>query len=50
MDHMTIAAPSLAVGVEYVRQTLGVAPQVGGEHPRMGTHNCFLKLGEKFYL
>ena len=50
MDHMVIIAPSLEVGVEYVRQTLGVNPQVGGEHPRMGTHNCLLKLGEKFYL
>ncbi len=50
MDHMAITAPSLELGVEYVRQTLGVSPQVGGEHPRMGTHNCLLKLGEKFYL
>jgi hypothetical protein len=50
MDHMTITAPSLDVGLEYVQQTLGVSPQVGGEHPRMGTHNYFLKLGEKFYL
>src|SRR4051812_22874708 len=50
MDHMTITAPSLEVGVEYVRQTLGVDPQIGGEHPRMGTHNYFLRLGEKIYL
>jgi hypothetical protein len=50
MDHMTITAPSLAAGVEYVRQTLAVTPQVGGEHPSMGTHNYFLRLGEKFYL
>lgn len=50
MDHMVITAPSLEVGVEYVRQTLGVSPQVGGEHPLMGTHNSLLKLGEKFYL
>ncbi len=50
MDHMAITGPSLEVGMEYVRQTLGVSPQVGGEHPRMGTHNCLLKLGEKFYL
>jgi hypothetical protein len=35
--------------VEYVRQTLGVSPQAVGEHPRMGTHNYLLKLGEKFY-
>lgn len=50
MDHMAITAPSLEAGVEYIRQTLGVSPQVGGEHPRMGTHNAVLKLGEKFYL
>lgn len=50
IDHIAITAPSLEAGVEYVRQTLGVSPQVGGEHPRMGTHNCLLKLGEKCYL
>lgn len=50
IDHITISAPSLAVGVEYVRETLGVTPRVGGEHPRMGTHNCFLKLGDKIFL
>lgn len=50
MDHIAITAPSLEAGVEYVRQTPGVSPQVGGEHPRMGTHNYLLKLGEKFYL
>lgn len=50
MDHIAITAPSLEGGVEYVRQTLGMSPQAGGEHPRMGTHNYLLKLGEKFYL
>ena len=50
LDHITITAPSLAVGIEYVHRTLGVMPQVGGEHPRMGTHNYFLRLGEKVYL
>jgi hypothetical protein len=25
-------------------------PQAGGEHPRMGTHNCFVRLGERVYL
>jgi hypothetical protein len=50
IDHIAITVPSLKIGVEYVRQTLGVSPQVGGEHPRMGTHNCLLKLGERCYL
>jgi hypothetical protein len=50
LDHIAITAPTLAAGTAYVRETLGVEPQAGGEHPRMGTHNCFLKLGEKVYL
>jgi len=50
IDHIAITAPSLQAGVDYVQQTLGVSPQIGGEHPRMGTHNCLLKLGEKLYL
>jgi hypothetical protein len=50
MDHLVITAPSLAVGVEYVRETLGIAPEPGGEHPSMGTHNCLLKLGETAFL
>jgi hypothetical protein len=45
-----MTAPSLAIGVEFVGRTLGVTPQIGGEHPRMGTHNCFVRLGEKIYL
>jgi hypothetical protein len=54
LDHIVITAPSLAVGVDYVRQVLGVTPQMGGEHrrehQRMGTHCYLLKLGEKMYL
>ena len=50
LDHIVITAPTLQTGAEYVEQTLGVRLQTGGEHPRMGTHNCLLKLGEKLYL
>jgi glyoxalase-like protein len=50
LDHIVVTAASLAAGVEYVRRELGVAPQTGGEHVRMGTHNCLLKLGEKLFL
>jgi hypothetical protein len=50
IDHIAITAPSLEIGSEYVRQTLGVSPEVGGQHPRMGTHNRLLKLDEKCYL
>ncbi len=50
IDHLVITAPSLAIGVEYVRDVLGVPLQAGGEHARMGTHNCLLKLGKTMYL
>jgi hypothetical protein len=50
LDHLVVAAPTLASGVDYVRHALGVEPKGGGEHPRMGTHNRFVKLGERAYL
>lgn len=50
LDHLVIVAPSLAQGVDHVRQCLGVTPQPGGEHPRMGTHNALLKLGDDIFL
>jgi hypothetical protein len=50
LDHIIVTAASLEEGVEYVRHELGVAPQTGGEHVSMGTHNCLLKLGEKLFL
>jgi len=50
IDHLTITAPSLALGAEFVERALGVALQPGGEHPRMGTHNLLLKLGDALFL
>lgn len=50
IDHLVITATSLADGVEYVRRELGVMLEAGGEHPRMGTHNCLLKLGDEIFL
>jgi hypothetical protein len=50
IDHIVITAPDLEVGAEFVRQTLGVIPQSGGAHPRMGTHNLLLRLGDSLYL
>jgi Glyoxalase-like domain len=50
IDHLVVTAPSLDIGVEYVREALGVSPQPGGQHVRMGTHNWLLKLGEALYL
>lgn len=50
LDHITITAFSLEAGAAFVVDALGVAPQVGGEHPRMGTHNLLLRLGESMFL
>lgn len=50
IDHITIVSPSLAAGGELVHELLGVQPQQGGEHPRMGTHNLLLSLGEAMFL
>ena len=50
IDHIVIAAPSLESGEAFVQQALGVALQAGGSHPRMGTHNLLLRLGDKTYL
>lgn len=50
MDHLVVTAPDLVAGVAYVQRTLGVTAQAGGEHVRLGTHNCVLRLGDSLYL
>ena len=44
-DHLVIGAPTLASGVTWVEQKLGVCIPPGGSHPRMGTHNHLMRLG-----
>jgi Glyoxalase-like domain len=50
LDHIVVVAPSLAAGAAFVKESLGVEPQTGGAHPRMGTHNLLLSLGDSTYL
>ncbi len=50
IDHLVVTAPNLKAGVEWVRNTLGATPELGGKHVRIGTHNCLLSLGEDTYL
>lgn len=50
LDHITVTAFSLEAGAAFVFETLGVSPQVGGEHPRMATHNLLLRLGDTTFL
>jgi hypothetical protein len=50
LDHIVVAADTLARGCDYVADVLGVAPTGGGRHVRMGTHNRVLRMGEQTYL
>ena len=50
LDHLVIAAPTLHVGVEWIERLFGVRMNPGGKHPRMGTHNAVLKIGDRQYL
>ena len=44
IDHLVVAAASLAEGVQWCEKTLGITPGPGGEHPLMGTHNRLLSI------
>jgi len=50
LDHITIAADSLAAGVAYAEAALDVKIPFGGAHPLMGTHNHLLRLGDSLFL
>ncbi|MDT6960086.1 VOC family protein [Cupriavidus sp. SZY C1] len=50
LDHLVVAAPDLESGAQHVADLLGIAPQPGGAHPRMGTHNRVLGLFGGMYL
>lgn len=54
LDHLVIAASTLAEGVAWCEQTMGVIPGPGGAHPLFGTHNRLLRLhtetGQACYL
>ena len=50
LDHLVVAAATLAQGEDYVEARLGARPLRGGRRVAMGTHNSLLKLGEKTYL
>ncbi len=48
LDHIVIAAASLAEGRDWVEARLGVAAAGGGRHAAMGTHNALWGLGESY--
>jgi Glyoxalase-like domain len=50
LDHITVAAHTLEQGLAHVRAILGIEMPHGGAHPRMGTHNHLLRLGDALFL
>ncbi len=44
VDHLVVAAASLAQGAAWCAATLGVEPGPGGRHALFGTHNRLLRL------
>ncbi len=50
LDHLAVCAETLETGSAYVEEVLGVAPEPGGQHAQMGTHNRLLSLGPEIYL
>ncbi|MFK7965589.1 MAG: VOC family protein [Burkholderiaceae bacterium] len=50
LDHLVLAADSLASGNEYLLQRFGVETQPGGQHLGYGTHNSLLQVGGGTYL
>ncbi len=49
LDHIVIGAETIRQGVDYIQEEFGVDVPEGGEHPRMGTHNHLMKLGENLF-
>ena len=49
LDHLVVACRSLDAGRAWCEATLGVAPQPGGRHALMGTHNLLLSLASQQY-
>lgn len=50
IDHLVVACADLDQGAAWLQAQLGVAPQPGGQHVTMGTHNRLLRLGANVYL
>ena len=48
VDHLVVGSSDLDLGIEWVRERLGVAPVFGGTHDGFGTCNALLGLGDPY--
>tara|TARA_E500000318_G_scaffold86547_1_gene83255 strand:+ start:4055 stop:4735 length:681 start_codon:yes stop_codon:yes gene_type:complete len=49
-DHLALVAANLDAGASWVRGRLGADMNVGGAHPKMGTHNRLTRTGPDNFL
>ena len=49
IDHIVVAADTLAQGIDYINQQLGIEVPLGGIHPSMGTHNALMQLADDLF-
>jgi hypothetical protein len=49
VDHLVVAAATLAQGVAWCEATLGITPGPGGKHAVMGTHNRLFSIATEAY-
>jgi len=50
VDHLVLAVPDLELGINYIKETLGVQAKIGGQHRGKGTWNALIALGPGSYL
>ncbi len=50
VDHLVLATPNLAEGIDEIERLLGVRAMAGGQHLRWGTRNALVSLGGRVYL
>ncbi|MEM7292246.1 MAG: VOC family protein [Pseudomonadota bacterium] len=48
-DHVVVGAKTLEEGIQWTRERLGIDIPRGGEHVKMGTHNCVMRLDGEHY-
>ena len=49
VDHLVLAAATVAEGVQWCEAALGVTPGPGGQHPLMGTHNRLFDISSEAF-